>query len=105
MNMKTANPKLPTIQSIRALLIALKPDIGDDFRCTDDRDDTTPGMLVTIGADGKGRASWSYQTGDNSFTGGAYGYPHWALVYLYRNSNCTELAKDAIDELHNSISW
>ena len=89
--------KLPKIGEIRRLLISLKPAIGDEYRCTDDPDDDTPGMLVTIGASADGR--WSYQTGDNSFTGGAYGHPVWGLCYLYRRSNCAELASECVDEI------
>jgi hypothetical protein len=84
----------------------LKPDIGDDYRATDDPDDDKPGMCVTIGftpADEENDASWSYQTGDNSYTGGAYGHPHWAVCYLYRTSNSRELAKDAADQIGEII--
>jgi hypothetical protein len=93
--------KLPSIAEISRLLVALKKDIADDYRCTDDPDDTTPGMLVTIGASPNG--SWSYQTGDNSFTGGAYGHRHWGLCYLNRRSNSRELAREAINEIADSM--
>lgn len=89
----------------RQLLTALKKDIGDDYRCSDDPDDKTPGMLVTFGvtANTDGTISWAYQTGDNSYSGGAYGHRTWALVYLYRRSNCTTLAAEAIEEAISSI--
>ena len=94
----------------RRLLIALKDEIGDEYRCTDDPDADKPGMLVTIGftpadADADKPACWSYQTGDNSYTGGAYGHPHWAIVYLYRRSNCTELAESAADEIADLMAY
>ena len=92
--------KLPLVKDIRALLIALKPTIGDDYRT--DEEDTLPTMCVTIGADRQG--NWSYQTGDNSFTGGAYSYPHWAVIYLQRRSDSTALARDAIDQIAERIS-
>lgn len=94
--------KLPAIKAIRALLIALKPQIEDDFRATDDPGDTTPGMQVTIGASPDG--SWDYQTGDNSFSGGAYGHAHWGVVYLSRSSNSTELARDCVNEIAESMA-
>lgn len=88
------------------LLKALKADIADEFRCSDDPDDNTPGMCVTIGftpaTDEKG-CSWHYQTGDNSFTGGAYGHPHWAVIYLYRRSNSRELAEDAASQIADLV--
>ena len=79
------------------LLKALKKDIDDDYRATDDPDDDKPGMCVTFAT--TDFSSWSYQTGDNSFPGGCYGHPHWAVVYLYRRSNSRELARDAVDQL------
>lgn len=95
--MKTTKQQRQMEREIRSLLIQLKRDICDDYRCTDDPDDNTPGMLVTVATtDGE---SWSYQTGDNSFTGGCYSHPHWSLIYLYRRSNCAELASSAVDEL------
>lgn len=97
--MKKKQPAFPPISEIRRLLVALKRGIADDYRCSDDPEDDKPGMCVTIGASGLGRSKWSYQTGDNSFMGGAYGYPHWAVIYLYRDSNCHELARDAIEQL------
>lgn len=78
------------------LLRQLKADIGDEYRCTDDPDDKQPGMLVTFGLSADG--SWNYQTGDNSFTGGAYGHAHWGLAYLHRRSNAKKLAQAAFDE-------
>jgi hypothetical protein len=81
------------------LLRDLVPTIADDYRASGDASDDSdaePGILVTIGADASG---WSYQTGDNSYTGGAYGFATWALVYLYRDSDCAALADDAAEEL------
>lgn len=95
--------KTPTVAEIASLLVALKREIADDYRCTDDPEDNKPGMLVTIGCNNAGK--WGYQTGDNSFTGGAYGFPHWALVYLYHDSNCRELAREAIGELKDAQVW
>jgi len=89
--------KLPPIGEIAKLLTQLKPDIGDDYRASDDPEDSTPGMQVTIGADETG--AWSYQTGDNSYTGGAYGMPYWGVISLYRRSNCRDLARDAVDQI------
>lgn len=89
------------------LLKSLKADICDDYRASDDPDDNTPGMCVTIGftpSDEDSDCSWSYQTGDNSFTGGAYGHANWAVISLYRRSNSTKLAKDIADQIAESIS-
>ncbi len=94
-------PKLRIpISHVQELLVRLKRGIGDEYRAT--VEDTKPSMCVTIATtDGK---SWNYQTGDNSYTGGAYGCQHWAVVYLYRNSNTREIAKDALNQLSDLMS-
>lgn len=87
------------------LFKSLKQDIGDDYRASEDED--TPGMCVTIGftpANDERDASWSYQTGDNSYTGGAYGHPHWAVVSLYRRSNSRELANECAEQIAE-LAW
>ena len=90
-----------TIEDIYQTLRSLKPHIDDEFRVSDDPDDDTPGMQVTFGADETG---WSYQTGDTSFSGGAYHYRHWGVCYLYRNSNCRELARQAYEEIREAMT-
>lgn len=89
---------LPKINELRRLFIALKQDIGDDYRCTLDDGRCPPSMDVTVGWEPED-GSWNYQTGDNSYTGGAYGYRHWAVVYLDRRSNSTEMAREVREQL------
>lgn len=103
--MKTEEAKytLPARDEIVSLLTAIKGDIADDYRCTDDPDDDTPGMCVTIGASPDGR--WSYQTGDNSFMGGAYGHPVWGVVYLTRDTDPEEAADTALDEIAEQMEY
>jgi len=93
----------PTIKSISALLRELKGQISDDYRCSDDPGDNTPGMQVTVSTDNE-LSRWHYQTGDNSYSGGCYSDPHWAVIYLYRRSNCTDLARTAVGELLDSVA-
>lgn len=83
---------------IASLLKSLKPEIRDEFRI--EEGDTVPGIQVTIGASIEGNdIAWNYQTGDNSYTGGAYGHPHWAIIYLHRRSNCRLLAQEVVSEI------
>ena len=89
-------------REVYRLLVSLKSDICDDYRASDDPEDNTPGMQVTISSDDS-LSSWSYQTGDNSYSGGCYGDPNWGVIYLYRRSNCRELAKDAVDQICEAI--
>ena len=86
------------------LLKQLVQDIADDYRASDDPEDDQPGMQVTFGTNDE-MSSWSYQTGDNSYTGGAYSFPHWAVISLYRDSDPAELAHDAIDQIGHCLFW
>lgn len=92
-------------REVTALLKSLKGDIGDDYRASDDSEDNIPGMCVTVGATpmDNGLLSWNFQTGDNSYSGGAYGHHNWGVVSLYRRSNCKELAHDCVDQIAESI--
>lgn len=93
---KQAKP--PTIKELAELARDVKRSIQDDYRVTDDPDDLLPGINLTVGWSDK-TGGWSYQTGDNSFTGGAYGYPHWAVVGVYRRSNSREVAQEIQEQL------
>ena len=97
------NAKLPTIADLSSLLKGLKAYIGDRDRASGCEDDTAPSMDITIGWD-DATGKWSYQTGDNSFTGGAYGYPHWACVLLHRRANTRDLARDIRSQLDELAS-
>lgn len=88
--------KYPTIKDLSALIRSIKSDISDEYRAFEE--DEKPGIQLTIGFNPK-NGDWSYQTGDNSYSGGAYGYPDWAVVGVYRNSNSRELARELIEQL------
>ena len=84
-------------RDMEALLKSLKPTIGDEYRSHPEA--TLPSIAVTIGAeltpDG---IVWNHQTGDNSFTGGAYGFQHWGVVDLHRRDSCKRLAGDIVEQ-------
>ena len=93
--------KLPAIRDLAVLVRAVKATIRDNYRA--DEYDTVPGICLTVGWCAVSQWSggvyvnageWSYQTGDNSYSGGAYGYPHWAVVSVYRRSDSRALARD-----------
>ena len=90
--------KLPTIKELASLIRDVKADIDDEYRAFEG--DDTPGIQLTISSDGD---DWSFQTGDNSFSGGAYDYPHWAVVGVYRSSNSIELAREIREQLADLI--
>lgn len=89
----------------RKLVESLIPQIDDDYRASED--DDIPGMCLTIGFTPETResnASWSYQTGDNSYSGGAYSHPHWAVVSIYRDSKPSEIVDDIESQLGDLVS-
>lgn len=94
------NAKLPTIKDLSALVRAVKADISPEYRAFEDDED--PGIQLTVGwSDETGE--WSYQTGDNSFMGGAYHYPLWGVVGVYRHSNSREVARNIRDQLEEGL--
>ena len=98
---------LPTIRDLSSLIKALKPTIRDDYRAYADEpgldDENIPSMLLTVGWDAED-GSWDYQTGDNSYSGSAYFYPHWGIVAVYRRSNSLDLARDIRSQLADLAS-
>ena len=103
--------QLPSLrQELYSLLVALKKHQDwRSFHCrnfyTFDRSET-PCVDVTIGCTfdfTEGCITWSYQTGDNSFTGGAYGHPEWFTASIFGRSNCNDIAKDLIEEIEGRI--
>ena len=96
--MEASAKVLKVFQSeIRSLLISLKGTIDNDCRAHEGA--TVPGIAVTIGAEITGHCiAWDYQTGDNSYTGGAYGFRHWGICDLHRRDNCSTLAADIVDQ-------
>ena len=87
-------------RELSKLLIALKAEIRDEYR---ENPDDLPGIAVTIGTTAD-CCDWNYQTGDNSFSGGAYSYPFWGVGRLYRRSNCKELAAQIVADAINQIT-
>lgn len=85
-----------TIKDVSAWLRDLKRHIDDDMT---DEDSTVPYMDVTLAWSGD-EDDWTIQSGDNSFSGSAYHYRHWAVGTLQRRTNTRELARELIDEAY-----
>ena len=92
-------------ESLTRLFACLIPTIRDDYRASDDPDDDIPGIQVTVGAtvQSDGSISWSFQTGDNSYTGGAYSHPTWGVVSLFRESEPAEVAKECVEQIAEQL--
>lgn len=69
--------------------------IDDEYRASPDDDE--PGMQLTVATNDE-RDAWSFQTGDNSYTGGTYGLPHWAVVSLYRDTEPVSVVEDIFSQ-------
>ena len=104
--------QLPSLrQELYSLLVEIKKDADWDFLRQEVLEfgpstDPTPYVDVTIGCTfnfAEGWISWGFQTGDNSFTGGAYGHPEWFNTSILSRSNCKDLAKGLIKEIAGRI--
>jgi len=91
----------PTVERIARRLKEVKPYIHEECRAFEG--DDKPGMVVTIGTNDD-ESEWAYQSGDNSYFGACYHFPHWSVIYLFRDSNCRGLARDAMGELKELIA-
>ena len=56
------------------------------------------GMDITFATNDDGD-TWNYQTGDNSYTGGAYSLPHWSVSIINTETTVSELYNDVVDQL------
>jgi hypothetical protein len=105
--MKTLEQQLTDCLADWTKLVAvLIPDIRDDYRASDDPDDETPAILLTVGFTPETEDrdySWHYQTGDNSYSGGAYGHMHWAVVSVTRDCVPSEVADEIADQIGELI--
>ena len=104
--MQTIEQQIAELKPEWARLVAsLIPEIQDDFRASEfDGEDSEPSMCLTIGFTPESEdrdASWHYQTGDNSFTGGAYGHPFWAVVTLTRDCKPEDVTEEIESELND----
>lgn len=87
--------KLPSWWDLDQIVKDVREEIDDECRAGEDDDE--PGIQLTVGWDGV--MDWGFQTGDNSYTGGAYGYPHWAVVSVHRDSD----EDDIVGSIHEQL--
>jgi hypothetical protein len=95
--------KLPTIKEIAALVRHVKAQVPQSDPDYIAEGDDKPGIDLTIGVDTVS-GDWSYQTGDNSYTGGAYGYRDWGVTRVYRATNSRDCARDLIAQI-DELNW
>lgn len=83
------------LPEVSAVIKHLKTDIDPD--CIDEPDDT-PSIQLTISTNDK-LEYWSYQSGDNSYTGSCYGDPHWGVSYITEDCDPNDTANEIIENL------
>ena len=81
-----------------ALLGRIQKTISDEYRATEDPNDDTPAIQVTIATNDE-CSTLSYQTGDNSYTGDCYHYPHWGVGSISRDDEPETVADDLLADL------
>lgn len=76
----------------------------DNPRERDQAHDFAPvSIQLTIGYSPDSQ-TWGSQTGDNSFTGGAYGHPVWGVAYLSADSDPSEVAQEIVDDIESQLA-
>jgi len=100
--------QLPSLrQNLYRLFVEIKKDYDWSFHdrhCGNGEE--AAWIDITVGCTfkfGEGIVTWSYQTGDNSSTGGACGHPEWFTTSLARRSNCKDVASDLVSEIEDRI--
>jgi len=93
--------KRPHPNDLRELVEHAKAcSIEPESRACDEED--TPGICLTVGWNHK-TGKWDWQTGDNTYSGRAYGYPIWAFVDLHADTDAQTAASDILAQLEDQI--
>ncbi|MDD3885143.1 MAG: hypothetical protein PHW66_09490 [Gallionella sp.] len=95
--------KLPSIKDVAALVRHVKAQVPQSDPDYIADEDDKPGIDLTIGVNTL-TGEWSWQTGDNSYTGGAYGCRDWGVTRVYRATNSRECARDLINQVAE-LNW
>ena len=92
--------KLKLISDLTRALPTLIDSISKDVKALGSHatfeQDEEPSICLTVATDGN---EWSYQTGDNSFMGSAYLFPHWTVEHITTDSEPYETSMGIIREL------
>jgi len=83
------------------LIAVLKTEITNDMRESEDED---PYMQITISVN-EDCTEWTYQTGDNSYSGGCYLHAFWGVGYIYKTDKPQDVANELIGDLANQIEF
>ena len=95
-----------TKQEIKKFLEEILPELQNELKALpvyNPYDDDSNFIQLTIATNNHGN-EWTYQTGDNSYMGDCYFYPHWAVVYITEESEVDEILHDVIDQLEDLLN-
>lgn len=90
-----------TVENLVAVINAVKKEIDDDM-IQEGGDE--PSIQITISTD-RACGQWSYQTGDNCYSGSCYGDPYWGVGRIHRDTDASELVRELIEDLANQIDF
>ncbi|MFB6196884.1 MAG: hypothetical protein ABEI52_01265 [Halobacteriaceae archaeon] len=82
---------------------ALVRDVIPSLKVESQDPDTGHEIQLTIATDDHG-TDWAYQTGDNSYHGAAYFFPHWGIAYVTPESDPMEVYLNAIADLEEMVA-
>lgn len=61
------------------------------------------GIDLTVGTNFRSITDWGWQTGDNSYTGGAYGYHNWAVVTVWNEIESEKEIDEIVEDITNQL--
>lgn len=89
-------------QSFKSDLIKLIEQLKPEIYTIDGEDYPTMDITISINKD---CTTWSYQTGDNSYTGSCYGDPYWGFTSFTEDCDAEIVAEELIDDLAEQINF
>ncbi len=82
------------------VLERLKEDLKNDLVENDSEPITETQITISVNKD---CTTWSYQSGDNSYTGSCYGDPYWGVNWVSIYSDLLWLADSLISDLAEQV--
>jgi hypothetical protein len=96
------------IHDIGAFITTLKVetpmDINGGCECNAKYEDDCEclAMTLTVSCNDDG-TRWTYQTGDNSFSGACYMHPHWSVQQIVKGDDIAELLQSIVNDLNERL--
>ena len=96
--------------SFKEELVSIIDSIIEDYTNNYKDDEEIDYIQLTVGTNGdlcevSGSVLFGCQTGDNSYSGGAYGFRNWGLGSIDDETDSDELAEEIIEQLSESLAY